>query len=129
MARMPSCVDTRRKIIERSIPAKRDRTTAGDDPATPFVDEEHLEIGMGGHQRPEVAPGVIAVVVVLRPHTVEEVLSVDQLPQIGSILGRHHPEPRRCIGWLLHACHPPTFICDRRLDTGDARRVGDVAIL
>ena len=85
---------------------------------------------MGGHQCPEVAPGVIAVVVVLRPHAVEEVLGVDQLPQIRSILGRHHAEPRRCIGQLLHTCHTRTFVCHRRRsDTGGPHEGEDDAML
>jgi hypothetical protein len=123
------CVDTRWKIVERSVPAERDGSTARDDLTSPFVDQEHLEVGVGGHQCPEVAPGVIAVVVVLRPHAIEEVLGVDQLPQIRSILGRHRAEPRRCIGRLLHICHTPTFFCDRRLDTGDPTRGWNRAIL
>ena len=45
----------------------------------PFVDEENLEIGIGGYQCIEVAPGMIAVVVVLGPHALKEPLMFDRL--------------------------------------------------
>jgi hypothetical protein len=70
-------VDARRKIVERSIPAERDRTAARNHLTRAFVNEEQLEFGMVGHQRPEVASGVVAVKVVLRPYAVKEVLSAD----------------------------------------------------
>ena len=85
-----NCIDTRRKVIQGSIPAERDRTAASDDLARPIVDEEHLEMGMAGNQLPEISPCVIAVMVVFRPDAVEMVFGVNQLPQIRTILGRDY---------------------------------------
>ena len=64
-------------------------------------------MGMCRHQRPEVAPGVVAVVVVLGPNAVEEVLGQDQFPEVRAILGRYHLEPVGRVRWWLHVVMLP----------------------
>ena len=59
---------------------------------------------------------MVAVVVVLGPNTVKEVLGVDRLPQIRAILGRHHFEPLWRIGRRIHlAILPPPLILRYRI--------------
>jgi hypothetical protein len=101
-------VDTGREVLERAIPAEGNRPATRHDLIRPLVNKEQLEMGVGGDQRTEVRAGVVAVMVVLRPYGVKEVLALDRLPQIRKFLGRDHLQPGRRIGRRLHSAMFPS---------------------